>query len=84
MKPQTELAIRSIAGTDSEIEPKMIEQALDVLRGNPLENNADLVHVLRYKEVANLLHVHKRTLDYYIRMGYLDKVYGNAPKKLAS
>ena len=82
MKPQTELAIRSIAGTDSEIEPKMIEQALDILRGNPLENNADLVHVLRYKEVANLLHVHKRTLDYYIRMGYLDKVYGGGKRAI--
>ena len=69
---------------DTEIQPKLIEQAIDVLRGNPLENNSDLLHVLRYKEVADLLHVHKRTLDYYIRMGYLDKVYGNAPKKLAS
>ena len=82
MKPQTEVAIRSIAGMDTEIQPKLIEQAIDVLRGNPLENNSDLLHVLRYKEVADLLHVHKRTLDYYIRMGYLDKVYGGGKRAI--
>ena len=55
---------------DTEIQPKLIEQAIDVLRGNPLENNSDL------------LHVHKRTLDYYIRMGYLDKVYGGGKRAI--
>ena len=82
MKPQTEVAIRSIAGTDAEIHPKMIEQALDVLRGNPLENNADLIHVLRYKEVIRLLHIHPRTLDYYLKMGYLDRVYGGGRRAI--
>ena len=82
MKSQTEIAIRSIAGTDPEVEPYLIEQALDVLRGNPLDNKSDLIHVLRYKEVVELLHIHQRTLSYYLDMGYLDRVYGGGKRAI--
>ena len=80
MKIQTEMAIRSIASTDDEVVGGNLERAIEVLRGNA--GNEDLIQVLRYGEVAGLLHVHKRTLDYYIRMGYLDKVYGGGKRAI--
>ena len=48
-----------------------------------VESNEDLDHVLRRKEVEELLHVHRRTIDYYLDNGYLQRVYGNAPESEA-
>ena len=48
MKIQTELAIRSIAGTDGEITSDNLEKALRVLRGIP-DSTDDLINVLRRK-----------------------------------
>lgn len=81
MKIQTELAIRSIAGTDAEITPDNLEKALRVLRGIP-DSTDDLIHVLRRKEVEELLHVHRRTIDYYLDNGYLDRVYGGGKRAI--
>ena len=53
----------------------------DIMRGKVVTND-DLVHVLRYKEVMDLLHVHRRTLEYYIDKGYLDRVYGRGERAL--
>ena len=45
-----------------------------------VESNEDLDHVLRRKEVEELLHVHRRTIDYYLDNGYLQRVYGGGKR----
>ena len=83
MKTQTEMAVRNILEMDDEINKQDIDRAIDVLRGKKDETGTEgLVHVLRRKEVMELLHIHRRTLDYYIDMGYLDRVYGGGKKAI--
>ena len=81
MKPETETAIRSIVSMDAEVTKEMLERAVDILRGKA-DSDEELVRVLRYKEVIDLLHIHRRTLDYYIEKGYLDRVYGRKQRAL--
>ena len=81
MKVETENAIRSILSLDPEVSQKNLEKAIHILWGR-VESEDDLVHVLRFKEVMNLLHVHRRTLEYYIDKGYLDRVYGRGERAL--
>ena len=64
MKATTELAMRSIAQADGEIAPENLEKAIDILKGHT-DDEVVLEHVLRRKEVMDLLHIHRRTLDYY-------------------
>ena len=75
MKAETENAVRSILALDPEVSHENLEKAMRILWGK-CESNDDLVHVLRYKEVTDLLHIHPRTLEYYVSRGYLDRVYG--------
>ena len=75
MKYETEQAIRSIVSCDTEVTGPNLNRALRILYGEQ-ESEEDLVHVMRYKDVCELLHVHPRTLEYYINRGYLDRVYG--------
>ena len=83
MRTQTEMAVRNILEMDDEINKQDIDRAIDVLRGKRDENGTEgLVHVLRRKEVMELLHIHRRTLDYYIDMGYLDRVYGGGQRAI--
>ena len=81
MKAETETLLRNIISLDPEITKENAEKAIDIMRGK-IESEADLVHVLRYKEVMDLLHVHRRTLEYYINKGYLDRVYGRGERAL--
>ena len=80
MKDQTEAAIRNIASIDGEITPEMLNQAIDILRGEMAGRN-DLVHVMKRKDVMKHLGIHRRTLDYYLEKGYLQRVYGGGKKK---
>lgn len=83
MKTQTETAVRNILEMDDEVVKQDIERAIDVLRGKKDETGTEgLVQVLRRKDVMNLLRIHRRTLDYYIDMGYLDRVYGGGKKAI--
>ena len=75
MKTETETAVRSIASIDPEITKEMMEHAIDILRGN-VRSEDDLVHVMKRKEVMKILSISRRTLDYYLKRGYLDRVYG--------
>ena len=75
MKTETETAVRSIASIDPEITKEMMEHAIDILRGN-VRSEDDLVHVVKRKEVMKILSISRRTLDYYLKRGYLDRVYG--------
>ena len=81
MKTQTEMAVRSILSMDEEIKAELVEKALDVLRGK-VGPNDEIDHVLRRKEVEELLHVHRRTIDYYLDKGYLTRVYGGGQRAL--
>ena len=75
MKPETETAVRSIVSIDPEITKEMMEHAIDILRGNARSED-DLVHVVKRKDVMKILSISRRTLDYYLKRGYLDRVYG--------
>ena len=46
--------------------PKDIEKAIAYLQGRRDEDE-DLTHVIRYKDVLKWLKIHRRTLDYYIQ-----------------
>ena len=81
MKIETENAVRSILSLDPEVSQENLEKAIHILGGR-VESEDDLVHVLRYKEAMDLLHVHRRTLEYYIDRGYLDRVYGRGERAL--
>ena len=81
MKPTTEMAIRSIAQADEEIKSEHLEQAIDIMKGRKTADD-ELEHVLRRKEVMKLLHIHRRTLDYYLDKGYLTRVCGAGQRAL--
>ena len=81
MKDQTEAAIRSVASIDDEITKEMLDQAIDILRGEMAGRN-DLVHVMKRKDVMKHLGIHRRTLDYYLEKGYLQRVYGGGQRAI--
>ena len=74
MKIETENAIRSIISMDDTVDKSVIERAIHLLRGCPDEE--DMMHIVRRKDAIKILNVHRRTLDYYISCGYLQRVYG--------
>ena len=81
MKVETEQMIRSMAKMDGEVNPNDLERAINIMRGVK-DDNQDLVHVIRRKDAMKLLGVHRRTLDYYLKMGYLDRVYGGGQRAI--
>ena len=81
MKAQTEKLMRNLAKMDGEIKGEDLERAITVMRGVK-EDGSDLVHVIRRKDAMRMLHVHRRTLDYYIAKGYLQRVYGGGKKAI--
>ena len=81
MKVETEQMIRSMAKMDGEINKNDLERAINIMRGVK-DGNQDLVHVIRRKDAMKLLGVHRRTLDYYLKMGYLDRVYGGGQRAI--
>ena len=81
MKVQTEIAIRGILQMDAEVVKADMDRAINILNGRHDEDD-DLVHVIRRKDAMKWLGVHRRTLDYYLKMGYLDRVYGGGKRAL--
>ena len=81
MKVETEQMIRSMAKMDGEVNPNDLERAINIMRGVK-DGNLDLVHVIRRKDAMKMLGVHRRTLDYYLKMGYLDRVYGGGQRAI--
>jgi len=79
MTPQTENAIRSIATLDNDITPTALEHALQILNG-AVDCDGVRDQVLRRKEVEQILHVHRRTIDYYLDKGYLVRIYGGGQR----
>ena len=80
MKTQTELAIRSIAGMDEEVTKDLLDKAILVLKNEVEKVVHPIYHVLRFREVEELLHVKPRTINYYVNQGYLDRVYGGGKR----
>ena len=81
MKAETEIALRGILQMDPEIEKTDVERAIDLLCGRK-EESAEDVQVIRRKDAMKWLGVHRRTLDYYIEKGYLDRVYGGGERAI--
>ena len=81
MKAQTEKLMRNLAKMDGEIKGEDLERAITVMRGVK-EDGSDLVHVIRRKDAMRMLHVHRRTLDYYIAKGYLERVFAGGQRAL--
>ena len=81
MTTQTETLVRQIFALDTTISPEEMEHAIDILHGKP-KDSEDLIHVLKFKEVTKLLNIHRRTREYYISQGYLDRVYGRGKRAL--
>lgn len=80
MKPETENAIRSIISTDPEIGKGDVDRAMAILRGTAATEE-DMIHVVKRKDAMDILKVHRRTLDYYLKKGYLKRVYGGGRRK---
>ena len=66
---------------DAEVVKADMDRAINILNGRHEEDD-DLVHVIRRKDVMKWLGVHRRTLDYYLKMGYLDRVYGGGQRAI--
>lgn len=81
MKAETEIALRGILQLDPEIDKADAERAIDLLCGRKKED-AEPVQVIRRKDAMKWLGVHRRTLDYYIEKGYLDRVYGGGERAI--
>ena len=75
LKKETEVVIRGLLASDKSVAPEDIEKAIAYLQGRRDEDE-DLTHVIRYKDVLKWLKIHSRTLDYYIQRGYLKRVGG--------
>jgi len=81
MQALTETSVRQLLSLDETISPSDIEPALAMLKGRPTSVD-DLVHVLRYKDAMQMLGVTRDGLNYYIRMGYLDRVFGSGDRAI--
>lgn len=80
MRIETENAVRSILSLDDSIEKNRLERALHILRGDP-DGDEELLKIVRRKDAIKILNVHRRTLDYYLKMGYLQRVYGGGRER---
>lgn len=81
MKLETEMAIRSIISTDGEIPKENVERAVRLLRGETDAAAVDEIRVVRRSDVLRILNVHRRTLDYYVKCGYLRRVFGGGRRR---
>ena len=75
MTAQIEQLMRQILAADGSIPQDDISRAILIMKGAPIDHS-DLVHVIRYPVAAKLLGVHRCTIDYFVRKGYLDRVMG--------
>ena len=76
MRIETETAVRSIVGFDSEVTKELVERAIDILRGKTDADSGEItVHNVRFSDAMDILKVKRRTLRHYIYRGYLDRVY---------
>ena len=65
---------------DASVDKSALERAIHILRGSP-DSEEDMMHVVRRKDALKILKVHRRTLDYYISCGYLQRVFGGGRRR---
>lgn len=75
MQKKTELAIRSIANVDQEIDPLNLERAIGFLYGRPIFDH-DVVRIIRYKDACAILGISYKHFQYLLDRGYLTRVFG--------
>ena len=75
MTPQTEMTFRSLLAMDQEVRQELVERAVDA-RHLRLVRQRELSQVIRYKDAMKLLGVSRDTINYYVRHGHLERVYG--------
>ena len=80
MRAATEAAVRNILSIDTEVKQESVEKAIAILRGEI--DPPKLVRSIPFKTVRELLGIHRRTLDYYLSKGYLDRVYGGGTRAI--
>ncbi len=80
MKPETELAVRGVLAVDGTVPKAAVEAAVAILYGRPAFGD-DVIHVVRRRDAVKILNVNPSTVDYYVRCGYLRRVYGGGRRK---
>ena len=61
MRIETETAVRSIVGFDSEVTKEMVERAIDILRGKTDADGGEItVHNVRFSDAMDILKVKRR------------------------
>lgn len=78
MKEQTEIMLRNAMSMDPEISPETAVEVINHLKG--ISHRLD--SVMKRNDVMRLLRIHRRTVDYYIKKGYLEKVYGGGKRAI--
>ena len=81
MRKKTEQAIRKIIDTDPTILPESIEPSIAILNGVPVTKDCR-AQILTRREVMKRLKIHRRTLDYYLAQGHLDRVFGSGKRAI--
>lgn len=78
MRRETEKAMRALARTDETIHPKLVDPAMDILRGRTAAGavlaGGKLDPILKRAQVAKILGVTPVTVDRYCRLGLLRRV----------
>jgi len=80
MTIETELTLRNILATDPSIREEDVQRAFGLLRGEGKRVDADDSEpkIMRMKEAVEFLGVCQRTLNDYLRKGYLKRAYSSS------
>lgn len=81
MKKKTEDSIRRLISSDPTILAEFVEPAMAILNGTPVTRDCR-TQVLTRREVMKRLRIHRRTLDYYLANGHMDRVYGSGKRAI--
>ncbi len=74
MKPQVKAAIRAVLKSDPEIDPVKVEAAIAIIEGD-LDNPINPLHAIPYKELFQISHLPRVTIEKYIQLGVLERAY---------
>ena len=81
MKKETEVAIRNIIAMDPSIRSEDAERAIRLLSGEK-DGGVPEIEMIKRKDVMELLHITRRTLDNYLERGLMDRVYAGGKKAI--
>ena len=81
MKNETEVALRNIIAMDPGIVPENAERAIRLLKGEK-DGGVPEIEMMERRDVMDLLHITRRTLDNYLERGLMDRVYAGGKKAI--